>query len=574
MTLAEKTMTTPPWEAPGPGLWLRDDTHLPNAVTGYYRACLTEIFSSSAGLGEALRNYGLLLDHFDIRFVDGHLYLRPRPVGAPEKASSPPPKFIFKLLFLLHPELRYRKKRAGEVFATRLWRQDRARWRNELAPKLRQRLLELQQVDLATLDDTALRMQVEATRQACLEGMRIHYLLIPTDSVPVGDWLRRTCAWTGVTPTEAMLVLKGKAQGGVAPLALLDQLAGAVRSVEASLEILHDESLDAHSRLEQLRASDPEVAKALDAYLNEYGYRLVTGYDLCDQTLRELPHVQLGSIAAQINKGTTLQDHAVIEEAAVQLKSRVPTAARAEYDHLFEEACFAYGLQEENIGMTFFWTAGLMRRALLAAGERLVSRGEVSRPEHLLDATPAEVVALLGGPGTAPTGDELGLRAEERRRFDLEELPAQLGEPEAPPPAELLPPACARAMFGLMFYMTHLNADAAGRPQATNERLFGQGVSGGRYEGRARIVRSAADFEQIESGDVLVTRITSSGYNVLLPLLGAVVTERGGALCHTAIVAREFGIPAVVGTEEATARIPDGARIVVDGDRGVVEILA
>jgi phosphoenolpyruvate synthase/pyruvate phosphate dikinase len=53
-----------------------------------------------------------------------------------------------------------------------------------------------------------------------------------------------------------------------------------------------------------------------------------------------------------------------------------------------------------------------------------------------------------------------------------------------------------------------------------------------------------------------------------------VVTDRGGALCHTAIIAREFGIPAVVGTGDATSRIPDGARIVVDGDRGVVEILA
>ena len=571
MTTAEKAVAIPTWEAPGPGLWLRDDTHLPNAVTRYYRACLTEIFSSSAGLGEALRNYGLLLDHLDMRFVGGRMYLRPQPVGAPEKASGPPPRFIFKLLFLLHPELRYRKKRAGEVFATRLWRQDRARWHNELAPKLRQKLLELQQIDLTTLDDTALRMQVEATRQACLEGMRIHYLLLPADSIPVGDWLRRTCAWTGVTPTEAMMVLKGKAQGGVAPLALLDQLADAVRSVEASLEILCDESLDAHSRLEHLRTSDPEVAKALDAYLNEYGYRLITGYDLCDQTLRELPHVLLSSLAAQIKKGTTLQDNAVIEAAAVQLQSRVPAAARAEYDQLFEEACFAYGLQEENIGMTFFWTAGLLRRALLAAGERLVSRGEVSRPEHLLDATPAEVVALLGGPGTAPSGDELARRAEERRRLDLEELPAQLGQPEAPPPAELLPPACARAMFGLMFYLT--NADAASRPQAAQETLSGQGVSGGKYEGRARIVRSAADFEQIESGDVLVTRITSSGYNVLLPLLGAVVTDRGGALCHTAIVAREFGIPAVVGAGEATSRIPDGARIVVDGDRGVVEIV-
>ena len=560
------------WKAPGPGLWQRDDTRFPNALSRYFGACLTEFFNTT-GFREGFRHYGVLLDNIDMRLVGGRVYMRARPVGAPEKASGPPPRIIFKLLFLFHPELRYRKKRAGEVFATRLWRQDRARWRNELAPQLRQRLLELQQVDLATLDDTALRMQVEATRQALFEGMRIHFLLLPA-CIPVGDWLRHTCAWTGVTPAEAMLVLKGKAQGGLDPLVLLDQLADAVSRVKASLEILRDGSLDAHSRVECLRASDPAVARALDTYLDEFGYRLVTGNDLCELTLRELPHMQLGSIAAQLDKRTAPQDEALTEAAAVQLQSRVPAAARLQYDRLLGEACVAYGLQDENVGITELWTAGLLRHVLLAAGERLASRGRVLHPEHLLDATPAEVAALFGGPGTAPAGDELARRAEERRLLNLEELPLELGEPEAPPPAELLPPACARAMLGVLFYATHLEADAARRPQATTERLCGQGVSGGRYEGRARLVRSAADFEKIESGDVLVTRTTSPGYNVLLPLLGAVVTERGGALCHTAIVAREFGLPAVVGTEDATSRIPDGARIVVDGDRGVVEILA
>jgi pyruvate,water dikinase len=541
-------------------------------VTRFNTEFLTEFFNS-IGMREGFRNYGLLLDHVDMRFVGGRLYSRARPVGALEKASNSPSKFIFKLLFLLHPELRYRKKRVVEVFATRLWREDRARWRNELAPKFRQRNLELQQIDLATLDDTALRIHVEATRKACFESWRIHFLLFPADTIPVGDWLRYTCEWTGVTPAEAMMVLKGKARGGVAPLALLDQLADAVSSVEASIELLHDSRSDAQSRVERLRASDPEVARALDTYLNEYGFRLVTGYDLCDLTLRELPHILLRSIAAQRDGHAIAQD-TTAEAAAARLRNRVPADARAEYDSLLEEACAAYGLQDENVGITMLWPGGLMRRALLAAGERLVSRGVVKRSEHLLDATSAEVAALLGGPGTAPSGDELARRAEERRLLTLEELPVELGEPEAPPPAELLPPACARAMLGQMFYMTHFDADAAGRPEAMHDRLDGHGVSGGRYAGRARIVRSAADFEKIESGDVLVTRITSSGYNVLLPLLGAVVTDRGGALCHTAIVAREFGFPAVVGTGDATSRIPDGARIVVDGDRGVVEILA
>jgi len=72
---------------------------------------------------------------------------------------------------------------------------------------------------------------------------------------------------------------------------------------------------------------------------------------------------------------------------------------------------------------------------------------------------------------------------------------------------------------------------------------------------------------------VLVTRSTASSFNVVLPLLGAVVTDRGGQLCHAAIVAREYGIPGVVGTREATTLIPDGARVRVDGARGEIHVL-
>lgn len=81
------------------------------------------------------------------------------------------------------------------------------------------------------------------------------------------------------------------------------------------------------------------------------------------------------------------------------------------------------------------------------------------------------------------------------------------------------------------------------------------------------------DFEKVRAGDVLVAWITTPTYNVLLPLLGALVTNRGGLLSHPAIVSREFGIPAVVGCRSATRRIPDGARVEVDGERGTVTVL-
>jgi pyruvate,water dikinase len=103
--------------------------------------------------------------------------------------------------------------------------------------------------------------------------------------------------------------------------------------------------------------------------------------------------------------------------------------------------------------------------------------------------------------------------------------------------------------------------------------LTGLPVNAGVYEGTARLVQSSADFERIQPGDVLVTRMTSPYFNVVLPLLGAIVTDRGGQLCHAAIVAREYGIPGIVGTREATVKIADGARVRVDGSTGEVRLV-
>ena len=80
------------------------------------------------------------------------------------------------------------------------------------------------------------------------------------------------------------------------------------------------------------------------------------------------------------------------------------------------------------------------------------------------------------------------------------------------------------------------------------------------------------EFDRIQKGDVLVTESTTEAFNILLPLLGAIVTDAGGLLSHSAIVAREYGIPGVVGTRDATQRIEDGSTVRVDGDAGEVTL--
>ena len=102
--------------------------------------------------------------------------------------------------------------------------------------------------------------------------------------------------------------------------------------------------------------------------------------------------------------------------------------------------------------------------------------------------------------------------------------------------------------------------------------LRGLAASGGVYEGPARRVSGPTEFDRIAQGDVLVTESTTEAFNILLPLLGAIVTDAGGLLSHSAIVAREYGIPGVVGTRDATDRIRDGTRVRVDGDAGSVTV--
>ena len=83
--------------------------------------------------------------------------------------------------------------------------------------------------------------------------------------------------------------------------------------------------------------------------------------------------------------------------------------------------------------------------------------------------------------------------------------------------------------------------------------LRGLAASPGVYEGPARLIAGPSEFGRIQQGDVLLTPATTEAFNILLPLLGAIVTDNGGLLSHSAIVAREYGIPGVVGTREATA---------------------
>lgn len=114
------------------------------------------------------------------------------------------------------------------------------------------------------------------------------------------------------------------------------------------------------------------------------------------------------------------------------------------------------------------------------------------------------------------------------------------------------------------------DADSSTAPADADAVVRGTTVCEGVVRARACVITSFAECERIRAGDVLVTTATDIAWSTYFPLLGGVVTELGGLISHGAVVAREYGLPCVVGAVEATRRLRDGERVVLDATRGLV----
>ena len=574
MTTAKETGTTilsdadqVVWEPPGPGMWTRDPSKQPKPPTGFFKT-LTRILNDV--FGEIGPRYGLLIDGFQIADVNGWLYLKPRPVGAPDRAGAPPPRFVIRILLLLHPELRARRKAASLALSSRLWLQDGREWLDGGRDAFVARLREVTAKDPRRLTREDLRLHIAGLIDLLGEGLRIHLARRPR-SLRLHRRLRpaRKCVDRG-RAREAVDVLAGFSPASISPLEHLDRIVEVLKAAPEVRQRFLDQELPAGDRLATLRSTSPEAAAALDEYLVEYGHRDVSGFfDLDGKSIAEMPDALVASITARLNGPVV-----TLPESKDWLRPRVPDQHRDEYDALKAEAEILYGLRDSDVGPAAQWPLGLVRRALLVGGELLVEEGALERPEHIFDAVPEEIDALLRTDPEAPSADVLAER-QHRRLTAPVDPPLILGDAHDPPSFAWLPGALGRINNAIMLGMSFdggLGADAERRNEASTVELTGIAASRGVYRGPARVVTASEDFERLVQGDVLVAIMTTPAYNVLLPLLGAVVTDTGGVLSHAAIVAREYHLPAVVATGTATTSIADGSVVTVDGDMGLVTI--
>ena len=533
---------------PGPGSWELDAVHFPRPVTRYW----SEMHPGALkrGFREFTSYYGMLLDSLEYGYVNGFAYHAPRPV-APEQA----------------PE---RFQRAEEVFAKKLWRDQLREWDETFKPASIRMHCELQAVDPDRLSDAELVGYIDRCHEHHREMIYQHMRHTGAAMVAIGDLLAHAGDWTGVPHAELLGMMRGAAPVSAGVSGELGRMVSAVKADPVAQEILNSDA-DPGETLERLRSLDSEAGRAVSAYLDLTGYRLLDGFDISGRYALEMPDALLRAIRAQVDGTGEAAAAAGVEGKIAEIRGKVPPEHREEFDGMVEEARLMYRIRDERGVYSDIWAAGIMRRAAIAAGRRLAAKGRIHDPEHFVDASFDEMRALVGGTG-GPSAAELAGRYEWRTTHDAKEAPMHLGPPAPPPPDPSgLPPAEARMMRAAGITIDSMFAPS--EKAHGEDTLRGLAASGGVYEGPVRRVAGPTEFDRIVEGDVLLTESTSEAFNILLPLLGAIVTDSGGLLSHSAIVAREYGIPGVVGTRDATDRIPDGAWVRVDGDAGEVTVL-
>lgn len=333
----------------------------------------------------------------------------------------------------------------------------------------------------------------------------------------------------------------------------LGDLADVARSNPTVANALREEA-----SLEEIEAVDggKHFVTAFTEYLNEFGHRATGELDISRPRWREDPSGLLRAVRANLEHEEAGKHRARIEqmerdatEAAKRLEQR---AGRGVFGSIRKRIVrrlirtyrgYIQTREYPKQGMAHVFTA--WRDALRDAGEELVDEGQLSDIEDVWYLRKDELFAALDGESIDP--DIEARRAEFKRYTVVNAPPVLTSEGEAP---------SARIE----------------REDVPDGALIGTGVSSGVVEGVARVVHDPRE-ETIEDGEILIARSSDPGWTPLFLNAAGMVVEVGGQMSHGALVAREYGLPAVVSVPEATTRIKTGQRVRIDGTRGIVEII-
>ena len=329
--------------------------------------------------------------------------------------------------------------------------------------------------------------------------------------------------------------------------------------------------------MKALASSDEGRAllKEIDDYKNEYGNKSMWAHEYIYATWRENPTPIVEGLRGYLTSDydyekDVRQLRANRDAAIAEMWSLVPKeTSQTDRDKLKASLDLALKMTPLTPDHHFYMDQGTyarVRLVLMAVGRKLVELKTFSEPDDVMFLKYHELRVISGNPSAFDAKSLISRRRNEREaayavrprlwagtitHWSLHEEPYKQGVWDWPGIYER-------------------SKESAKQPADT---LRGLGASAGVVEGVARVVDSPAEFDQVQKGELLVCKMTSPSWVVLFTKIAGLVTDSGGALSHPAVVSREFGIPAVVGTRVATQKIRTGQRVRVNGAAGIVEVL-
>ena len=445
-------------------------------------------------------------------------------------------------------------------------------WESELLPEVKEHLKWWEDFDLEQASMPDLLAHLDETMTRLTRLWDIHFLVaypFLTGPSMFADLYEDLFADKG--PLGAYKLLQGfgnkTIDGGHA---LWELSRSALKDETVTNAISGNEAADVPKALEQSDAGKAFLAE-LDDFLEEFGQRSDRFADLSSPGWIEDPVTAIQNIKNFVletdrDMPSEIKDLAkereeLIAEAREQLKG-YPEAVRGQFEFLLKAAQAGTVIQEDHNYWIDQRSSYKVRRVILEFGNRFSKAGIVDDAEDIfllaLDELKADAKTLSGDRRSDVTE-----RRAEMERFANIRPPDALGTPPAAPPPEN---PVMRA-FGRF---------SGGPPPPSEEPgvIKGNPCSPGKVTGTAKVVMSLAEAGKLKPGDIMIAPATMPAWTPLFASIAAVVTDAGGVLSHAGIVAREYNIPAVLGTGRATSDIKDGQQVEVDGDAGVVRVIS
>ena len=306
------------------------------------------------------------------------------------------------------------------------------------------------------------------------------------------------------------------------------------------------------------------VAERVVAHQKAFGYKAIWSHEFAFKTWREDPAPMIEAVRGYL---ATDYDYpaniaAVRDDLEAAKRETLDGVEGGDLQAALERSLSMNPLTPDHHFYIDQGTNARLRLLLIAIGRKLVDTGTLDDAEDVMYLRYNELRLLMADQEALDARALVGDRRDAQEDAYEKRPPSWVGTATQ---TALDFPYNALWGFPEKFH--------AGEPATTGE-VRGLAASPGVVEGPARYVQSLDEFDQVQDGEILVCRMTNPAWVVLFTKISGLVTEAGGAVSHPAVVAREFGIPAVVGTTNAGDRIATGDRVRVNGTTGVVEILS